>query len=285
MSDASPWARRFSTWNAETRDSWRQYAGHRARQMKFLLRGPQDGSLAVLGAGNANDLDLPALLQHYARVELIDWDADALKFGASQQGVSDSPRLEQTGGIDLTGVAELLEPWESESKTIDAAALDRAIAAAARPDAPLAREPFDVVASTTLLTQIMTLADRALPSDHPKFRELVGALRLGHLRLLLSLAKPGGLAVLISDFVSSDSAPRIADASDDEAPRLAEQLLAAGNFLLGSHPLQIMDLLKSRPDLAAQVAEAQLVRPWRWDFGARTYLVYAVNIRKTTLES
>ncbi|MCA9646193.1 MAG: hypothetical protein KC492_36130, partial [Myxococcales bacterium] len=128
--------------------------------------------------------------------------------------------------------------------------------------------------------QIMTLADRALPSSHPKFRPLVEALRLGHLRLLLSLAKPGGLAVLISDFVSSDSEPQIAEVTDAQAPALAEQLLAAGNFLLGTHPLQITSLLKSEPDLAAQVAEAQLVRPWKWDFGARTYLVYAVNIRK-----
>ena len=51
--------------NAETRDHWNAFTGHRAKVTGLLATEPSSGMsrLCVLGAGNCNDLDLAALLR------------------------------------------------------------------------------------------------------------------------------------------------------------------------------------------------------------------------------
>src|SRR5947209_20163185 len=67
--------------------------------------------------------------------------------------------------------------------------------------------PFDVVASTCLLSQLIGNAFHSIGEAHPRFPEVVRAIRLGHLRLLATLARPGGRVVLVTDVVSSDRSP------------------------------------------------------------------------------
>lgn len=271
----------FGDWNLQSRTNWDRYAPHRRRQMRLLLSGRPGGTLAVLGAGNGNDLDLPVLLAHYDRTTLFDLDDAALRFAAAGQGVLDSPGLHLRGGVDVTGVARRVADFAAAARALhDDDEADALIRDAAVPTAEIDAMKYDLVASTTLLTQIMTLAHRAFPGGGPRLVAFARALRQGHLRRLLSLAAPGGQVIVVSDFVSSDSAPEIAAATEGETSQLAERLLAAGNFLTGSHPLQLLQTLTETPDLAAQIAEQRLVGPWKWDFGARQYLVFAAVLRK-----
>src|SRR5690348_15383718 len=60
--------------NAETRDHWDAFAGHRAKVTGLLTSGGLPGAsrLCVLGAGNCNDVDLAALLRAHREVHLVD---------------------------------------------------------------------------------------------------------------------------------------------------------------------------------------------------------------------
>ncbi len=67
--------------------------------------------------------------------------------------------------------------------------------------------PFDVVASTCLLSQLVGNAFHSVGEGHPRFLDLVRAIRLAHLRLMTGLRRAGGTAVLVTDLVSSDTFP------------------------------------------------------------------------------
>src|SRR5262245_46170533 len=57
------------------------FAEHRARVTREIAeRAPASagGRLCLLGAGNANDVDLDALAAHFAEIHLVDLDPDAV---------------------------------------------------------------------------------------------------------------------------------------------------------------------------------------------------------------
>ena len=54
--------------NAAVADAWARFAPHRARVMELLLAAAEGRTfprLALLGAGNCNDVDLKRLLERY----------------------------------------------------------------------------------------------------------------------------------------------------------------------------------------------------------------------------
>src|SRR5215471_11691642 len=67
--------------NRETASSWEQFSQHRAQMTQLALEAAPEtgGRLAVLGAGNCNDLDLDALTARYREVHLIDVDVEAVR--------------------------------------------------------------------------------------------------------------------------------------------------------------------------------------------------------------
>ena len=91
---------RQSGFNAESRDQWDAFSGHREKVSAILGAGadPCPGRLCVLGAGNCNDLDLAALLRAHREVHLVDLDAEALAQGVERQGVADRPGLRALRG-------------------------------------------------------------------------------------------------------------------------------------------------------------------------------------------
>src|SRR5262249_19148251 len=89
--------------NASSRSGWERYAAHRRVVTSLLTSGTAGGRLCVLGAGNGNDLDLPALLKAFREVHLVDLDAEALTFGTTFQKVAGHPGL-RTHEIDVAGV-------------------------------------------------------------------------------------------------------------------------------------------------------------------------------------
>jgi len=85
--------------NAITRDNWTAYANHRRTVTGHLAvgRAPGCDRLCVLGAGNANDLELPILAVMCREVHLVDLDADALALGIARRKWRTPKRSTATG--------------------------------------------------------------------------------------------------------------------------------------------------------------------------------------------
>src|SRR4051794_33231597 len=84
---------RHAGFNAASLDQWDGFACHRRKVTGLLVADADRGRtrLCVLGSGNCNDLDLPALLDAHRDVTLVDVDAEALARGVARQGVAGHP--------------------------------------------------------------------------------------------------------------------------------------------------------------------------------------------------
>jgi hypothetical protein len=276
----NPLVKLQTDFNASSAAGWESYTSQR-QMVTELLTGdglPSAGSLCVLGAGNCNDLDLPALLGTYREVDLVDLDEDALVRGVARQSLTSHAGLIRHGSVDVTGMLETMAKWSADS-----AISDEDLAACR--DAP-ARQvsglpaPFDTVASTCLLSQLLLAVADRLGEKHPRFLDVLQAIRWGHLRLLLDLLAPGGCGVLVTDLVSSDTCPELRTVSDHDLPNLLNQLIQARNFYHGVNPAVLYSLLATDSLLGPQVTGLAASQPWRWDMGARVYAVCAFRFRK-----
>lgn len=266
--------------NEQSRDRWECFAPHRDRVTRLLTEAaPPAGRLCVLGAGNSNDLDLPALLQAYAQVHLVDWDAAALQAGFARQACEPTDHVRLYGPVDLTFVADRLATGTPERPPSDAQldACVRTLAAHPPLDLP---SPFDTVASVCLLTQLFQCVGLSLGLQHPRLVDTIMRLRAQHLGLLLELLRPGGTAVLVSDFVSSLTCPDLPQVPEANLCDKAVELIGRRNFFTGVNPFLIRQLFESHPALAPAVASVQMTSPWLWDFGPRVYLVCAILVRR-----
>jgi hypothetical protein len=276
----NPLVKLQTDFNASSAAAWESYESQR-QKVTELLTG--DGlapaeSLCVLGAGNCNDLDLPALRGAYREVHLVDLDEEALDHGVARQGLANHAGLIRHGSIDVTGMLERMAKWSPDSAISDedlAACRDAPALQASRLPAP-----FDTVASTCLLSQLLLgVADR-LGEKHPRFLDVLQAIRWGHLRLLLDLLAPGGRGVLVTDLVSSDTCAELRTVPDVELPPLLNQLIEARNFYHGINPAVLYSLLANDSLLSPQIVDLAASQPWRWDMGARIYAVCAFRFRK-----
>ncbi len=251
--------------NAASRDLWQNFGPHRRRVTDLVIEAAGDAPaprLAVLGAGNCNDLDLPRLRARFAAIDLVDWDTEAVLQGIARQGLAFDAAIRSIGPIDVAASAESI--------------------CTAQPTSDLPAPPADVVASVCLLSQILDDLAVAIASTDPQYLSRVQQVRLNHLQLLVSLLKPGGIGFFITDLVSSDTAPQIIVASPLTLPQFLKGLIDQGNFFTGLNPAVIHSLLTTDSQLAPQVAEVTISQPWLWDFGQRVYAVYAARFRRVT---
>jgi hypothetical protein len=271
---------RQTQFNAGSRDQWAGFEGHRAKVSALLGVGSKPGPtrLCVLGAGNTNDLDLPALLENHREVHLVDLDVEALEHGSERQGVRDHPRLFRHGGLDVTAMLDVFARW-SPLEPIPRADLEALVDWPSRRVTLALPGPFDVVASTCLLSQIVGNAFVALGEHHPQLDDAVGAIRLGHLRLLAELARPGGQVMFISDVVNSDRVPELLHLADSALPGWLRERSERGGTIRGMNPSKLIVILRRDPVLASKIAGVDLVPPWRWKLHQRVYLVWASRWR------
>jgi len=266
--------------NEQSRARWDCFARHRDRVTQLLTQvAPPSGRLCVLGAGNSNDLDLPALLQAYAEVHLVDLDAAALQSGLARQGCQPTDRLRLYGDVDLTFIADRLDSGSPQRPPSDAD-LDLCVRTLAAPPPLELPSPFDTVASVCLLTQLFQCVGLSLGLQHPRLIDTIMRLRGQHLRLLVDLLRPGGTAVLVLDFVSSLTCPELPRVPEASLSDKAVELISRRNFFTGVNPFIIRHLFETAPELAPAVASVQLTAPWLWDFGPRVYLVCAILVRR-----
>ncbi len=263
--------------NAASRGRWESFAGHRRRVTQLLLagRGSGNGRLCVLGAGNCNDLDLAELCSAFEEVHLVDLDEESLACGLAAQGRAESECVSVQGGIDVAGFHAAVGNWDPAHGPSDAeveACLTRAVSHCL----PQLPGPFEVVASACLLTQLVDSLAVAMGQEHPRFLEVLAAVRLRHLQLLCELTQPGGTVILISDFVSSGTYPALATTLPAALPAVAGQLIRQRNFFTGVNPAVLHAIFGRDPVIAALVHSVRVSPPWLWDFGPRTYAVCAL---------
>jgi len=268
--------------NRVCRECWQLYGPHRDKVMDLVLRGAADRDLrlSVLGAGNCNDLDLNRLADHFHEVNLVDIDGKALAAGLAAQQVSKQDRIQSHADVDVTGVADWLAQWRPDSPP-DVEQIGQCIERALHVQPVTMSTPQDVAVSVCLLSQLIESAKIALGEYHPNFLEMVMAIRLRHLRLLVEMVRTDGRAVLITDFVSSDTCPTLSDVDESQLADFAARLIRERNFFTGLNPFVLQSLFTNDPWLAANAGSVRLTPPWLWQFPARTYVVCAIEaIRK-----
>ena len=234
--------------------------------------------LAILGAGNCNDLDLHRLLTRASRIQLVDLDGEALHEGVARQALTRSRRIEQLTGVDVTGAASAPLQSSSHLRSVTDTDLDqyqhRLGYVPSLPDVA----GCDVIVSACLLSQLVSSLVDLLGPEHPRLLGLTQLVRDQHLRALTTHLASGGRALLASDFVSSDTCPAVLGVSDDDVESLATAALHDRNFFTGTNPLIVMQRLQQLAETG--VDDVRLLRPWRWRISdRRAFLVYALTFR------
>lgn len=244
-----PWRLMLSERSNEmTEHLWDLFAPHRSRVTALLeeqhrrvfrpaeINPPSaaHGTLCLLGAGNANDVDLRRLLRRFSTIELVDIDGAALERGAARQ-LSDraAARVRLHGGVDLFGISEEDAEEDGQRAVVgsDGAAAgapsvnaSAAIAAFARRRVAstlraLLSRRCDVVASTGLfpmlalsLERLMGVGSGVLPPKPPGWDEALDALGRAYLDGLAAAVRRGGVVAHVSTLVklraSEDVNPR-----------------------------------------------------------------------------
>jgi hypothetical protein len=92
--------------NRQTNSGWNGYANHRAHTTSLVLSASTGarGNVAILGAGNCNDLDLPSITKAYGGVYVFDIDGEAMNAGVARQRLPLESEKKMFGRVvDLTG--------------------------------------------------------------------------------------------------------------------------------------------------------------------------------------
>jgi hypothetical protein len=245
--------------NRQSREAWALFAPHRARVTELIvqqierLRKRGQARVAVLGAGNLNDLDLQQLAPACESLDLIDLDGEALADGLARQSPALIERVRLRGGVDLSRTN--LNEVEGAAAASDSSSL------------------FDVVASTCLLSQLLEPLVTTVSADQPLPLDAIQSLRQRHVQSILAGLKPGGQGLLITDVVSSVTCESLATTRPADLPVLLQRLIAERNFFTGLNPRMIEQMLRTAPGVVDRIATLDTLDPWLWNLGPRVYLV------------
>jgi hypothetical protein len=231
----------------------------------------------VLGAGNANDIDLAELLQAFERITLIDLDDNALQRATERLSPAERKRIVLRGGTDLTGVLPMLSAI-SASPREENSAITVAINAARQTCVPIVGT-FDVVASTCVLTQLIDSIYIAIPTASDVRHELVMAIRNRHLDIIAEMMNPLGRGIVFTDFVGTETAPELPLLSDSQLAAAAARWINERNFFTGANPYAIRDQLQRLSLSGRSIRDVEVIPAWRWDLGAKQLAVSAVTFR------
>jgi len=268
--------------NRETRDLWERFRAHRQRVTAEILalaparNDARGGRLCLLGAGNANDLDLEALAARFDEVHLVDIDAGALAHATGRQSAVVRAKLRTHAPVDLSGLYQQLDR---------ATRLPPSDAMVSAGTAEVMRQlpsEFDVVVSSCVVSQMSWALGFLASPDEMVAPMLEQALLRIHLRTILGLIRPTGAALLVSDLTSSHFYPPLDDLAPGEDLRgLTLELAAALLAYTVCNPLLVRQILRSDDELAATCQLPMLGEPWLWTGPkALTYLVYPFVLRR-----
>jgi hypothetical protein len=260
--------------NQATQARWDSFSEHRVRVTALALEPPGQ-TLAVLGAGNCNDLDLEALAARFREIHLIDLDEEAVRKARERQPDEVKARLVVHAPVDLSGAFDRLAAVKAKPAT--PAEQARLPAAAVQKILEAVPGPFDVVLSACMLSQLMHSCYVALGLQHPQLHVMANALGLAHLRSLAALTAPGGTALLVTDTISSETYA-LEELWGDKPPlQLLEEIDKTDRVLTGTGPSYLKRILREDPEVGPLVTPPRLVEPWLWRFTEEmTFMVYAL---------
>ena len=246
--------------------------------MTGILAASPGGSLCVLGAGNLNDLDVDRLLSSFAELHLVDIDPDAVRSGLARCQLPGSDAIRLHGPVDLTGILDHLP-----TGIPGADAAEGLLRRLARHRCVLPGSPFGVTASLGVLTQLLqSVVDSSLAP--PDVVAVSLALRDKHLADLIHLPRPAGTVVLVTDVVSTTTAPGLRRAGPAGLEEQMAGLVAARNFFTGTNPYRIVELLESDGRFRELVTDVRLVEPWLWPVTTdRQHLTCAILARRSAV--
>ncbi|MEZ6129539.1 MAG: hypothetical protein R3C59_12720 [Planctomycetaceae bacterium] len=278
--------------NSETAGLADSYAGHRENVMRLITATANDlgggpdqqlSSVVLLGAGNCLDVDLPQLAGRFQKIHLIDVDEDAVTAAVRKSGVAEQ--------CDIHAPADIAEPLLSltsrDFRSTDENREHRIqiLQLLTAPNALAEIPEADVVVSLCVFSQIIGTLGRIVSQNHPTFENTLKAVRIGHLRRMINMLRPGGVAVFVSDVVSSESAPELLTTTSQALPELVRTLVNDGNFFSGTNPALMLADLNLLSRLPGGPDTVHTIDPWLWHMGERAYAVYAFRIQKQLPES
>lgn len=266
--------------NRSVAGSWEAFAPHR-RRVTELIRSiaPNDGVLCLLGAGNCNDLDLARLLDASGEIHLVDVDTEAMARGVERQGLDGSTAL-HLHPHDVTGVMERLAAWSVGAAPTNAEIDECVFELATTPWIGVEPRSVHVAISAGVISQLTGIAVRVLGVDHPRSLEVALAIRDAHLRLVASLARPGGWGLLVTDLASSETVKDLEHAPAEALPGVMDEVVQSGEVHAGTDPLGIEAAL--REDRRVDTGIQSIVRhpPWLWRLGPdKVQLTYGISFR------
>jgi hypothetical protein len=256
------------------------FAGHRARLTEEICARAHPGGaarLCLLGAGNASDVDLDRLAACFGEIHLVDIDAEAVRRAQGSAAPETARRLVLHAPVDLSGIFDRLAGW-ARTPPASPALSPAADAAVARVVAQLPG-PFDLVVSCCLLTQLQLALVQVVGDRNPRFADLRALLNRIHVRVLATLIKGQGRALLVTDLTSNDTYPLDDVASDTNLRALMDDLVSVGNVIHAAHPGLLSAEIRRHPEWSADFTVSAPIGPWIWNNGpATTFLVYAMEI-------
>src|SRR5262245_21765858 len=249
--------------NRQAADAWERWASHRAQVMAVLRQVPADAQrLCILGAGHLHDVVLSDLVARYREISLIDVDDRTVTATLDRADARAREVCRILPATDLTGVLGLLE--EVSAGDVDATRVITVLITVLGDhmvDVP--GSPFDVTISLGVLTQLLqSVVDAGFPTD--EVPRVLLALRDKHLRDLVRLTSPGGTCVLVTDVVSTLTAPHLLRTAESDLESAMARVVAAKNFFTGVNPYRIVALLEGDAAYAADVCDVRLCDPWLW---------------------
>jgi hypothetical protein len=259
------------------------FATHRARLTREILdRTPPGGRarLCLLGVGNANDVDLEALAARFAEIHLVDLDPDAVGRAIARVPPPLRAPLHAHAPFDASGLFDRLEGWVAAPPA--PTALEAVVADAVARVTGALPGPFDVVVSSSLLTQLQLVMLQVLGDTHPTFDDLRTALNRAHMRALGALLAPGGVALMVTDLTSSMIYPPLVLVDEGaDLGKLMSDLIAAGHIIYAAQPGLLSSEMRRDPALKQAFEIRSPIGPWIWRNGpAQSLLVYAIEIRR-----
>jgi hypothetical protein len=257
--------------NRQARDARERWAPHRAHVMAVLRRVAAAGPhLALLGAGHLHDVDLDELLEQHRQITLVDLDRETVTTAVARHPGAEG-RCNVRAPVDLAGLLAAL-PQVDRGPSAAQATIARLAVQGCEVDGA----PFDLTVSLGVLTQLVQAVIEAGFSqvDVPA---VALAVRDKHLRDLLDLTRQGGTFVLVTDFVSSATAPEIAAMPRENLVGYLPQLMAQRNFFTGTNPYRMLARLQQEEPFRGRIGRAGLAGPWLWQVTAQhTHLTGAI---------
>jgi hypothetical protein len=272
--------------NRRLAGSWQHYRDHRGKLMALAAEtvpaaaAESAGDIAIFGAGNASDLDVPRLADTFREIHLVDLDGEALERARQDLPAAVRERVIPHAPVDLSGFMSHLDEWGESFP--DDATLGRVAFASSRAIIAGLGRGFDVVLSTGALSQLIVPFHRAWITSALNWQRLDAAIVALHLATLVGSTRSGGRGVLAFDVLSSKDAPALLALASRGATELEAAVateVAAGNITLQPHPTTLLEQLQF-PGMASMVQEPRLTAPWLWNLGDAVQLVYGLLFRR-----